>query len=330
MNDNRLMYFSEHTDIYWHGAFMGLAVLLGSALFWVFLRRIRSGAASALKYIIIFGYPLAVVLSRLEYCWFRQDEFRGGLADVLDVSGGGFALVGAMCAVAAVISVVGAGSRTFSAGELFDAAAPAAAAAIAVGRLASAFSSEERGFELYTDFFRKVMFTEYSAAEDRTFLLVYPYEAIFAAVIFIACILCFNAVYRRGEYASGTVAIRFVLGFTLTQILFESWRSDSLHLVTLGFVRVNQIFCTIVLVIMLVVLCVKYARREGGITAGQIGIWAATVGGLALAFICEFFMTGGNHLLNYSGMIVGLLAVYAASRILIGRVCAAHRRERRF
>lgn len=322
MNDNQLMYFNEHTDIYWHGAFVGVAVLLGVALMWFFARRIREGAAEPLKYIVLLGYPVAVILSRLEYCWFRQDEFRGGLPDILDVSRGGFGLVGAMCGMALVIWLVGRKSRRFSVSELFDAAAPAAAAAIAVGRLASAFSSEERGFELYTDFFKRVMFTEYSAEEDRVFLLVYPYEAIFAAIILVACILSFEAVYRREQYCPGTVAVRFLLGFTLTQIVFESWRSDSLHLVTLGFVRFNQAFCAIVLAVVLIVLCVKYARQEG-VTGKHIAIWTGLVLGIALAFVCEFFMTGGNHLLNYTGMILGLTVVYALAWFLVSRVCAS-------
>ena len=101
MNDNQLLYFNEYADIYWHGAFMGVAVLLGSLIFWVFARRIREGASAPLKYIILFGYPLAIILSRLEYCWFRQDEFPGGLADILDISRGGFGVVGAMMCKAA-------------------------------------------------------------------------------------------------------------------------------------------------------------------------------------------------------------------------------------
>jgi len=66
MNDNQLMYFNEHTDIYWHGTFVGAAVLLGIALMWVFVRRIREGAAEPLKYIVLLGYPVAVMLSRLK------------------------------------------------------------------------------------------------------------------------------------------------------------------------------------------------------------------------------------------------------------------------
>ncbi len=325
MNDNQLMYFNEHTDIYWHGAFMGLAVLLGSLIFWVFARRIRKGAAGPIKYIILFGYPVAIAVSRLEYCWFRQDEFRGGLPDILDVSRGGFGVIGAMLGVSVVMLLVAAASRRFSAAELFDAAAPGAAAALCIGRMASFFSSEERGFELYTDFFRKAMFTEYSAEEDKIFVLVYPYEAIAAGLLFVMCIWVFNKVYVNKKYIPGTVAARFLLGFTLSQMIFESWRSDSLFLVTLGFVRFNQVVCAIVLAVMLIMLCVKYAKRYG-FKAKQIWFWTVMLLGIALAFVCEFFMTGGNHLQNYFGMASGLLAVYVMARYLVSRVCAARKR----
>ena len=324
MNNNQLMYFNEHTDIYWHGAFMGVAVLLGSLLFWVLARRIRKGAAGPIKYIILFGYPLALILARLEYCWFRQDEF-SGFADILDISFGGFGVIGAMIGVAAVMLLVGKASKSFSTIELFDSAAPAAALAICIGRMASYFSSEERGFELYTDFFRKAMFTTYSAEEDKIFVLVYPYEAIVAGLLFIACILTFNKVYVGKKMLPGTVTMRFLLGFTLSQMIFESWRSDSLFLVTLGFVRFNQVVCAIALAVMLVLVCVKYAKRYG-FQGKQIWFWLVMLLGIALAFVCEFFMTGGNHLQNYCGMAAGLFAVYITARYMIGKVCVAGRK----
>ena len=318
MNDNQLMYFNEQTDIYWHGTFMGVAVLLGGLLMWVFARRIRKGAASTLKFIYLVGYPLAVICARLEYCWFRQDDFTGGMADILDFNKGGFAFMGAMLAMAAVIAVAAALSKRFTAAELFDAASPAAAAALCIGRMASHFSNEELGFELYTDFFRRVMFTTYNAADGKTFVMVYPYEAIAAAVIFIVCIWTFDSVYSRHKFVPGTVFVRFLLGFTLSQMLLESWRSDSLYMVSLGFVRFNQAFCAVVLAVVLVVLCVRYAKSVG-YSSKQIGIWVALLLGIALAFVCEFFMTGGSRLRNYIGMGAGLAVVAVTAHALVSK-----------
>ena len=328
MNDNQLMFFNEQTDIYWHGAFMGAAVLLGSLLFWVFARRIKKGAAAPIKYVFLFGFPLAIILSRLEYCWFRQDEFSGGLPDILDVSMGGFGLVGAVAGVAIVIALTAAASKRFRAAELFDAAAPAMAAAICIGRMGSHFSGEEKGFELFTDFFRRIMFSVYSPAEDKIFLSVYPYEVIAAGVIFFMSIWVFDCVYRRKVLVPGTVAARVLLGYTLTQILFESWRSDSLFLVYLGFVRFNQVVCAVVLAVVLVVTCVKYTRAVG-FRGGQVAMWLLLAAGIALAFVCEFFMAGGaeSHIMNYSGMILGLVTVYIVARIMMAKAFRPRRRK---
>lgn len=325
MNDNQLLYFNERVDIYWHGAVMGLAVFMGCVLFWVFARRIRKGASSALKYVLLFGFPLAIVLSRLEYCWFRQDEFRGGLVDILDVSKGGFGVVGAMLAMALVMLLTALWGKRFTVAELFDAASPAAAAAICIGRMAGHFSGEERGFELFTEFFQKTMFTVYSAEENKIFVSVYPYEVIAAGIIFVVTIWSFDSVYRRRKYSPGIVAAHFLLGYTLTQIVFESWRSDSLFLVYLGFVRFNQMVCALALAATLVVICVKYAKRVG-FKKSQIGVWVIMLLGIALAFVCEFFMTGGNHLQNYFGMIVGLSAVYITARMMMPDAYAPDRR----
>jgi|GEM_PF-2035608 len=325
MSENQLLYFNEYLDIYWHGALMGLAILFGSVLFWIFARRIRKGAASPLKYIFLFGFPLAIVFSRLEYCWFRQDEFRGGLVDILDVTMGGFGLIGAMLGVALVMVITGAASKRFTVAELFDAASPAAAAAICIGRMASYFSGEERGFELYTDFFRRAMFTVYSAEENKTFVSVFQYESIAAGIVFIIAIWTFDAVYRRNKFEPGMVTARFLLGFTVTQIVFESWRSDTLFLVHLGFVRFNQAACAIALAALLVVICVKYAKKVG-FRPAQIGAWVIMLLGIALAFLCEFFMTGGNHLQNYFGMIVGLGAVCITAHMMMSEGFAVSRK----
>lgn len=326
MDDNQLMLFNEQTDIYWHGTFMGLAVLLGGLLFWVFARRIKSGAAAPIKYVFFFGYPLAIILSRLEYCWFRQDEFTGGLPDILDISMGGFGLVGAVAGVALVIALTAARSKRFTAAELFDAAAPAMAAAICIGRMGSHFSGEEKGFELFTEFFQKAMFSVYSPEEDKIFLSVYPYEVIAAGIIFVISIWAFDAVYCRKVMVPGSVALRVLLGYTLTQILFESWRSDSLFLVYLGFVRFNQVVCAIVLAVVLVITCIRYTKAVG-FKGGQVALWVLLTAGIALAFVCEFFMTGGaeSHIRNYAGMILGLLVVYIVARVMMAKAFACRR-----
>ena len=196
---------------------------------------------------------------------------------------------------------------------------------MSIGRMASLFSNEERGFELYTEFFRRAMFTVYSAEENKIFVSVFPYEAIVAGLLFVMCIWTFDKVYRNKNLMPGTVTARFLLGFTLSQIIFESWRSDSLFLVTLGFVRFNQMICAIALAVLLVILCIRYAKIFGFQTK-QIWFWLVMVLGIALAFVCEFFMTGGNHIRNYFGMAAGLLAVYITARHLIGRVFTVKRK----
>lgn len=327
MNNNQLMYFNSSVEVYWHGALMAAAVLLGSVIFWIAAARIKKGASATVKYVLLFGFPLAIVLSRLEYCWFRQDEF-SGIDEMLDIRLGGFGMFGALIAFAVVILLVGLRSRRFTVAELADAAALGLAPALCLGRIASHFSGEERGFELYTELFRRIMFTTYTAADDKTYINVWPYEAIAAAVIFVVAIGCFDGVYRRKRYRQGTVVLRFLLGFAATQTLFESWRSDSLYLVSFGFLRFNQALSAAILVAVIATFCVKYVKRFG-YTLNQILVWFVLLVSLALAFASEFTMTGGTHLRNYSGIILGLLGMYIFGRRLVMKTMATRKLSKR-
>lgn len=318
MNGNQLLFYNSTIDIYWHGAIIGLAIFVACALMWLLLKAIRPGAVTVMKYIILFSFPFGLVAARLEYCYFRKDEFQGGLPEILDMSSGGFGLFGAIAVAVIVILAVGKLGKRYTLAELFDAAGVAGAAGIAIGRMASHFSGEEQGFELETSFFQRFMFSKYSASEDKWYVTVYTYEAIAAALIFIVTAWAFYAVYKRNKYKRGTVALLFWFYYSISQILFESWRSDSLFLNTLGFVRVNQVICAVIMVVILAIYCVKYTKRYG-YTQIQILVWFELLLFLALAFTCEFTMTGGTHLRNYIGMIVGLLGMLITGDRIIRR-----------
>ena len=317
MSDNDLLYFDSTTEIYWHGVIMAAAILLGYAMFYLLARIINRKSLNQCYFVTLFSFPLALILSRAQYCFFRQGEFKS-FADIVRLTDGGFGLYGAMAGFAAAVFIVSLFEKELTVPEAFDAAGVSGALAICIGRLACLFSHEEKGFALSDDSFAKFMFTSFSKSDNSRVVDVFKYESLAAGIIFLVLAVTFILTYGKKKYVKGTAAIQFLLLYSLTQTLFESWRSDSLFLNTLGFVRFSQAFSAVIFAVILVILCIRYAKFYG-FNAKQIIIWAALAGLIALAFVCEFTMTGNTRLRNYSGMGAGLFGTLIIGSWLLGK-----------
>lgn len=317
MGDNDLLYFDSTTEIYWHGVVMAAAILLGYAVFYLLARIISRKSLNQCYFITLISFPLALILSRAQYCFFRQGEF-AGFGDIIRLTDGGFGLYGAMAGVAAAVFIVSIFEKGLSVPEVFDAAGVSGALAICIGRLACLFSHEEKGFALSDDSFAKFMFTSFSASDNSRVVDVFKYESLAAGIIFLALIVTFILTYGAKKFVKGTAAVQFLLLYSLTQTLFESWRSDSLFLNTLGFVRFSQAFSAVIFAVVLVILCIRYAKLYG-FKPTQIIIWAVLAGLIALAFVCEFTMTGNTRLRNYSGMGAGLFGTHIIGSWLLSK-----------
>lgn len=321
MNENQLFFFGENLEIYWHGITMALSVLLGYLLFYVFARIINKNAAVPLKFIVLISFPLALLLSRIQYIVFRTPEF-SSFVEMLRLTDGGMGLYGAFLGVILAIILVWTRNKSMKLSEMFDAAAVAGCFAIGLGRMAAHFSGEELGFSVTKELAQKLMFTTYSESENALLVTVHIYEAITAAVIFIFLIIDFIQTYATKKFRTGTTAWRFLLLYSATQVMFESWRSDSLFLNSLGFVRYSQAVSAIIFAVVLIVMCIRYSKKYG-FNPKQILIWVGLIALIALAFVCEFTMmgslTGNARLRNYSGMGVGLAGVIAIGCWLINK-----------
>lgn len=317
MNENQLFFFGEKFEIYWHGVIMAAAIFLGYLLFYFLTRAIKRTAAIPVKYVLLISFPLALVLSRTQYCVMRQGEFPDFIS-IFKLTDGGMGLFGAMAGAAAAIFIARIISKELLLSEMFDAAAVAGCLSIALGRFAAYFSKEELGFGVTKEIARKLMFTTFSEQEGAWLVTVCIYEAIAAAVIFVFVLIDFIKTYSFGKFKKGTAAMRFLLLYCAVQALLESWRSDSLFLNSLGFVRFSQAVSAVIFAVVLIVLCVQYAKKYG-FRPRQIWLWLGLIALIALAFVCEFTMTGNTHLRNYCGMGAGLAGVIAIGCVLINK-----------
>ena len=304
--------------VYWYGIFMGGAVFLSAMLFALLRKMQGENFVSALT-VSLMAMPAALVLSRVFYCWFAKASFPNGLRDCLNLLSGGYALYGALAGVLLVLLIDAAAAKQ-SLLRLIDAAVPAVLAAIVIGRLAGLTSGGDIGFALSGAKDDSLPFVMWSEAEQSYILWVGFFEAIAAWVAFVLALAVFVLTYgvKKDGFTKGGAALQFMLIVGFSQTILESMRNDSLFMVTLGFVRINQIISILLAVAALVILIVKGCRLQKP-RAYDFILWVLCAAALSVAVYCEFEMNAVVMVRNYIMMGVSLGIMMIAGLFLFFR-----------
>ena len=313
MNEHLLFLDLGFMRIYWFGLFAGCAILTAAVLFCI-LRRLQGERLSQALDALLLSLPVGFIAARVSYCWFRQASFSGRASDYLHLSEGGFSLFGGLSGIAVMLLLFSARKR-LSFLKLMDAAVPALSAAIAAGRFAGVTGGEETGFEIKTDC--SAPFVRWSETEQANVLWVGYFEGIFALIITGMVLYLFFRKYIRKNAGlrEGCVTLCFMLTFGLSQAFLESMRSDSLFMVTLGFVRIDQIISILMAVAAFVIISIDNAR-VCGLSACRLSLWAICAAALALAVVCEFTLSATYLAQIYTRMAASLFVIWISGILL--------------
>ena len=307
-------------SIYWYGLFAAAAVLL-SALLFSCLRKVQGSDFFSGLTIALSCMPAALVCGRIFYCWFAKASFTGGIADILDLSKGGYALYGVLLGVLLVLMGY---SRVWKLPfmELLDAAVPAIALAVAIGRFASILSGDDIGFEISKND-PGLFFAIWSEADGAWILWVGFFEGLFAVLTLLAASAVFVMRYILGTAGirSGNTVLAFMSVYGLSQTMLESMRNDSLFMVTLGFVRISQIISILLALASLVIISVSVCHRQKP-RMGQFAAWVLSIAALSAAVWCEVKMSAILMAQNYTIMGISMAVMLGATAYLYyGSVC---------
>lgn len=299
--------------IHWKSVAMTLAILIGLLFFGAAYTR-RSSNMSGAALLCPLSIVFSLFLARLIHWYFTPDSYEGLRAALSDFSHSGYALSGAFfgCLLSAgilrILNIVKNLPLTL------DCMSIGGCAAIAVGRLASFFTEENRGEILsnvtnlpwvYPVLNVTSGFWEYRIA---TFL----FQAIIAGIILIVLLSVYWHVAERQRHRDGDISLLFLMLYCSSQIILDSMRYDSLRLRSNGFISIVQVFCALALVLIMVVLSVRLRKRS------CIAAWlvfSICMGGAAYA---EYYVQrhGNQALMAYSMMSVCLIVIVAVGSIL--------------
>lgn len=300
--DNPVAVYFGGIFIYWHGLIIALAAVI-ALLCAIYFRKDQGESVSQLIFAVLIGFIPAVLCGRIFYCYFSQDSYTSFL-EMLKINDGGTSLYGAAAGFLIAIGVY-CFVKKIDFLKLLDAFAPAAALGIFIGRLACYFSGDDIGRTVANERFQCFPFAVFSDIRQEWNFAVFNFEAVAAAIIF--SVLLYFIFIEAKNTKRGDIALLFIFLYGISQTVFESMRTDSLFLISLGFVRISQVISIIIATFAFVIFSIRSAKK--GLSLMHFGGWLICAGCIALAFWMEFCMTAANSTRNY--VIMSLcLAVY--------------------
>ena len=317
---NKIAFIYGEAVLYWNSIVTALAVLTGILFYLAAYSRKNATIADAVN-----SCPPAILFSlvfaRLIHWYFRADGYEGLLQAVTDFSRGGFALCGAFfgCFLAAWLCNLQKGSNKFF--QMLDCMSVGGCAAIALGRLASFFTSENRGDILpgitqlplvYPVLNPTSGITEYRFS---TFL----FQAIIAGCIFADLMLLF---LQKKKKRDGDISLLFLLLYCATQVLMDSTRYDSLRLRSNGFISIVQVLSAAAMLTVLILFTVRIVRQRGWNIRFFL-IWIMLAAGFGIAAYMEYHVQrhGDQAVFAYSIMSICLCVIVALGFILWNLSC---------
>lgn len=326
---NRIAFVFGDLLIYWNSIIMALAILTGVLLFWAaFVRKSDHVAGAAIL------CPLAIVVSfwlaRLIHWYFRADSYDGFFSAMTDFTGYGYALSGAFLG-SILTAVLLWFLRILKELPLaLDCMSIGGSAAIAVGRLSSFYTVENRGDILsgviQLPLVYPIVNATSGAVEYRfaTFL----FQSMIAAVIFTILLILF---LKNRKYQDGDIALIFLLMYCASQVVLDSTRYDALRLRSNGFISVVQVLCALALVMTIVIFSVRLCRNRGW-KAMYIPLWLIIAGCIGGAAYMEYHVQrhGDQAVFAYSVMSACLCVVVLTGAALWRMSCVETKSRSRY
>lgn len=304
--------------LYWHGIFVALGVL-GAVVLCYMLVKLQGDAPQSVIATAALAAPLCLLLSRLCYWYFNQEQFSGAAAALLGEGKGGYSLPGLFLSLVLSVLIMKKLGVIPSAKRFFDALAPALSLGIAVGRLSGFFSEDDKGNVVTDPNVQRFPWAFYSEKQEAWLFSTFLFEAAAGAVIVIILLGAFLRIYCRQENAHErsdcNVALLFLSLFGITQGVLESTRSDSVFMNTVAFVRVVQIMSLLFIIFCFVVYSVRSVKKNTLLPI-HFALWIFSAAMLALAVVMEFKMAASVMLTNYSVMANCLLFIFFVTLLL--------------
>lgn len=290
----KIAFIIGETFIYWNSIILTLGVLTTALLFLAFYLG-RSGNGIGGFAMLPLSILFSMFLGRLIHWYCQADSYASMEAAITNYSSGSYALCGAFFGCFLAACLLRAVFLVKDLPQLLDAMSLAGAAGIAVGRLASFFTSADRGQILADTWALPIAWPVANpvtgAPENR--LAVFMLQAMVCGAIF-ALLFVFWLTTRKRE-RNGDTFLLFLLLYGAAQAVLDSTRYDSLFLRSNGFVSLVQILGALAVVFSVVFFSVRMVRSQR-LRLWHPFAWLLIAGGLGGAGYMEYYVQRHGNL----------------------------------
>ena len=320
---NRIAFIINGNFIYWNSLLLALGALV-AICFFLGLYPLKGKQPTAGFIAVAMSTALSLFLSRFIHWYCRTGAYESLGSAMTNLTDGSFALVGVFigCLLTAVILRVIRIHRNLP--QMLDCMSIAGAAGIALGRLASFFTSADRGQVIESlqslPWVYPITNSVSGAMEYRlaTFLI----QAMVAGILFLALVI-FYAIGHNRKLKDGDTTLIFLLCYCGTQILLDSTRYDSIYFRSNGFVSVVQVLSAVALVFVIVWFSIRMVRSKG-FKFWYVGLWVAIALRIGGAGYMEYYVQRHGNMAGIAYTIMGICLVSTICLTLVIRAIAVH------
>lgn len=288
-------------SIRWSSVVIVLAVLTGILFFLAAAARGSRKVTSA-----AWALPMAMLLSLL----FGKLLHRYFLPDAED----GYVLMGAFVGCLCTAVILKGMRLEKNMARLLDVMSVGGCAAIALGRLACFFTSDDRGRMINGIQGLPLAWPVTNAASGETEyrLAIFLFQSVAALIILFALLMEDQHNSKTAVHRDGDLTLLFLLLYTAGQTILDSMRYDALHLRSNGFIGAVQLVCAVTFCAVIGILLTRLVNRNG--FCFRYGFATFLVAGcVGIAAYMEYFVQrhGGRAIFGYSVMTVAMMTAAA-------------------
>ena len=259
---DQIAFFFREYYIYWSSVLLMVAVCVAIFLF-LSLYLGRGGKMAAAFGVVPLAVLVSLICARLIHWYCFAESYSGFTTAMTDYSQGGFALVGAFAGCALAVGVLTVVKTVPDPLRMLDCMCLAGGGGIAIGRLASFFSTADRGQILESirslPLASAVINVVSKATEYR--LATFMLQAMVALALFI--ILSIFYLKGKDKVKDGDTCLIFLLVYCASQVVLDSTRYDSLFFRSNGFVSIVQVFSALGLGLVIAVFSKRLVKVTG-------------------------------------------------------------------
>lgn len=307
---DKIAFISGETFIYWSPIILAIATVAAIAIYAAFYIK-KAGNPFAMSISILLSVMLSIPLARLVHWYHRADAYDSLKAAFTDFSVGGYALIGVFVGCLLTACLLRLVRVSDNLPKMLDCMAIGGGTGIAVGRLASIFSTTDRGMILPDQvgfpFAYPVINAVSGAAENR--LATFMIQAFLTALI-VVLLLVYMALSasKKRKIADGDVFLIFMMAYGASQIICDSTRYDSLYLRSNRFVSIVQILGLVLLIIPIILFSVRTVKLDR-LRGRYFAIWGGILALSGLAGFMEYYVQRRGSEAAFAYSVMGLCLV---------------------